>query len=139
MSEPSISRVLPVVALGGALGSLARWGVSEAVDGTGAVGDGFPWATFLVNVTGCLALGVLIGWLADRPSAPWWVRPLVALGFLGGFTTFSTYALDARDLSASGHSGQAALALVAGVAAGLLAVTAGLRVGRAAGGRGWVR
>ncbi len=127
--------VLGLVAMGGALGSLARWACAESFAGPGPAGGGFPWSTLLVNVVGSLALGVLAGWMERRPAAPWWLRPLLAVGVLGGFTTFSTYVLDARGLLAGGHGDVGALALVGGVLAGAGAVVVGLAVGRRAGSR----
>ena len=79
---------LVAVAVGGALGALLRWALELALP----VGDGWPWATLLANVLGSAALG----WLVvhdDRHRHPRWVRPAVGTGLLGGFTTFSTYAV----------------------------------------------
>ena len=79
---------LVAVAVGGALGALLRWALELALP----VRDGWPWATLLANVLGSAALG----WLVvhdDRHRHPRWVRPAVGTGLLGGFTTFSTYAV----------------------------------------------
>lgn len=106
-----------LVALGGATGSLARWAVAEAVPG--------PWATLVVNLSGCLLIGLLAGWLVVRHPR---LRLLVGIGFLGGYTTFSTHLLDAHLL---GDPLRAA-AYVGGTLAGcLLAAAVGLRAGRA--------
>ena len=75
-----------LAALGGALGALARWGVAEALP---ASPGGWPWATLLVNLTGCLLLGVLLAVLAARSPEPAWPRPFLAVGVLGGYTTYS--------------------------------------------------
>lgn len=118
--------VLAVIAVGGAVGAGLRHGVSSALPR--AAGD-FPWATLIVNVTGCLALGALmVVLLATRPHARY-LRPLLGVGLLGGWTTFSTYALEARDLLAGGHGGTAAAYLLGSVAAGLGAVQLGLLAG----------
>lgn len=102
--------VLAVVAGGGALGAAARYGVGLAWPHPPA---GFPWATFAINVVGCAALGFLVG-LLERLSAPHrLVRPFLGTGVLGGFTTFSTYAVDARELVDADRPG-VALAYVAG-------------------------
>ena len=70
------------VAAGGALGALSRYGVDTFVERrTEAV---FPWATFLINVSGCLAVGFLIAALVDRHRAPQWLRVGLVLGFCGG-------------------------------------------------------
>jgi fluoride exporter len=121
--------LLPVIAVGGALGSLARWGLANA----------FPhrlsevaWGTVIVNVAGSFLLGLLMALVLDVWSARRYVRPFVGVGVLGGFTTFSTYELDARGLVATGHP-VLALAYVGGsVLAGLVAVTVGVVAGRAA-------
>ncbi len=118
--------VLAVIALGGAVGAGLRYGVSEALPR--ASGE-FPWATLLVNLSGCLALGALIVvLLATRPASRY-LRPLLGVGVLGGYTTFSAYALEARDLLAGGHAGTAAVYLLGSVAGGLVAVQLGLLAG----------
>lgn len=118
--------VLAVIALGGAVGAGLRYGLSEAVPR--AAGE-FPWATLIVNVTGCLALGALmVVLLATRPASRY-LRPLLGVGLLGGYTTFSAYALEARDLLAGGHAGTAAAYLLGSVVAGLVAVQLGLLAG----------
>jgi CrcB protein len=116
------------VAVGGAIGSLARHVVSRAVF------ERWPWAlpagTALVNLAGCFAIGLLAGLIAsDRLilRAPW--REFVFVGLLGGFTTFSTFGLDSF-LMARGQPPAYAITNVVGqVAGGLLAVWAGYRIG----------
>jgi CrcB protein len=110
--------VLLAVAVGGALGAGARWGVSELVPAAG----GFPWPTLLVNVSGSLLLGVLMVLVVDVYETHHLVRPFLGVGVLGGFTTFSTYALETRDLLALGEYLLAAAYLVGSVVACLLAV-----------------
>jgi CrcB protein len=118
-----------LAALGGALGALARWGLASALPSSPA---GWPWATLLVNLTGCLLIGVLLAVLLARfPSSPW-MRPLLATGVLGGFTTYSTFAMDAVALVDAGRPGVAVGYVVATVLGGVLAVAGGLRLGRAA-------
>ena len=109
------------VAAGGALGSLGRWALAGALP---EAADGWPWGTLLVNVTGALAMGLLIAWLADRES-PAWVRPFAATGLLGGWTTYSAFALDAVTLSPVVAVGYVAATLVLGVGA----CAVGLRIG----------
>ena len=87
-------RVTLAVAAGGVLGALARHGVAEAWP---AAPTGFPWATFVVNVSGCLALGALMGWVAGREGAHPLVRPFLGTGLLGGYTTFSTYVVETQE------------------------------------------
>ena len=87
---------LPVVvwiALGGATGAVARYAVAQWIDLAS-----FPWATFAVNVTGSALIGLLIAAFAD---APWFAsvgRPLLVVGLLGAFTTFSTFSMDTLSL-----------------------------------------
>ena len=111
-------RELAAVAAGGAVGALARWAVGAVAPTT----DGFPWATLAVNVVGCFLLALLPTLLVVRR------RPLllVALGpgLLGGFTTLSAYAEEARGLVADGRAGLAAAYVLGPLAACLLAVAA---------------
>lgn len=112
--------LLVVVAAGGALGSLGRYAVAVALPHDPAE---LPVATLLVNVLGCLLLGVLVGgWPRAR-----WVRPFLGTGVLGGFTTFSAFALetdrliDRRPVIALAYVGLSLLLGLAGAAAGLRA------------------
>ncbi len=112
------------VALGGAVGSLGRFAISEGMNGRF-----HPWGTVLVNVVGSLALGFLVGrWGFDDPSAQ---RLGITVGLLGGFTTFSTFSVDAIRIWENGQ-GMAAFVMVAGtVLVGIGAATIGVLVGRA--------
>ncbi len=121
--------VLTVVAAGGALGALARFGVAE---GLPHAAGGFPWATFLVNVTGCFLLGLLMVLVLDVWPSYRLVRPFLGVGVLGGYTTFSTYALEARDLLATGHALTALGYVGCSLLAGLVAVAAGVAAMRTA-------
>jgi CrcB protein len=121
--------VLAVVAAGGALGSLGRWGLTLAFP---RHGDRFPWATFLTNVSGAVLLGVLMVFVLEVWSPSRLVRPFLGVGVLGGYTTFSTAMLDARGLLADRHA-QTALAYVAlSVALGIAGVWLGMLAARAA-------
>jgi len=115
--------ILAVIAAGGALGSLARWGLAAALPRRPG---GFPWATFLTNVTGCLLIGALMVLLAEAWPPSRYLRPFLGIGVLGGYTTFSTYVLDARNLLVTGHAGPAAAYLLGSLAVGLAAVWAGV-------------
>lgn len=107
-----------LVAVGGALGSLARWGLDELV--------ARPAATLIANVSGCLVLGLLSGWLlVHRPR----LRRFAGIGVLGGFTTFSTHLLDGRELIAGGDGVAAAAYVVATLGLCLAAAAGGLVVG----------
>ncbi|MFD9025315.1 fluoride efflux transporter FluC [Streptomyces parvulus] len=87
--------VVGVVALGGAVGAAARYGAVLWVPT--AVG-GFPWTTLVVNAAGCAVIGVFMVVISDVWAAHRLVRPFFGTGVLGGFTTFSTYAVDTRQL-----------------------------------------
>lgn len=120
-NRPHAWDLLLCVAFGGVLGAEARYGLSVAIPGT--VGS-FPWATVLVNVAGCLLIGVLMATLAElRPHRL--VRPFLGTGLLGGFTTYSTFAVDAEALIRARHPGQALGYVVVTLTCCLLAVVAG--------------
>nr|WP_221333552.1 CrcB family protein [Nocardia transvalensis] len=87
--------VLPVIAVGGGVGALARYGLAQWWP---TPAGGFPWVTFVTNVLGCFLIGVLMVAITDIWSPHPLVRPFLGVGILGGFTTFSTYANEARDL-----------------------------------------
>ena len=115
------SRDLALVAVGGALGAISRYAVGTAVPHAGA---GWPWATFCVNVTASLAIGVLAGWAYWRHTAHW-VRPLLMTGFLGGFSTYSTFAVDTITMAEAGSGGLAAAYVVVTLVVCVLAVGLG--------------
>ncbi|MGN5631706.1 fluoride efflux transporter CrcB [Streptomyces sp. AC154] len=93
--------VVAVVALGGAVGACARYGASLLWP-TGA--DGFPWTTLVVNVIGCAVIGVFMVVISEVWAAHRLVRPFFGTGVLGGFTTFSTYAVDIQRLVDGGRA-----------------------------------
>lgn len=113
-----------LVAAFGAAGALARYGVANAI-GT----RDLPVATFLVNVTGSFLLGVLVTWGASRVAAD--LNAALTVGFLGAYTTFSTFTVDATLLADDGRAGAAAAYVVASIAVGVAAAIAGVAVGRA--------
>lgn len=112
-----------LAALGGALGALARWGVATALPRDPG---GWPWATLLVNLTGCLLIGVLLAVLLSRFPASTWARPFLAVGVLGGYTTFSTFAVEAVQLGEAGTWLTAGGYLLASVLGGIGCVVLGL-------------
>jgi fluoride exporter len=120
--------LLGVIAAGGAAGALARYAASVLASPTV---DGFPWATFGVNITGCFLVGVLMAWLARRPKRGPLPRLFLGVGVLGGFTTFSTYTVEAEQLLADRQVLLALVYLFGTLAAALVAVTTGLAVVRA--------
>jgi CrcB protein len=87
--------VLVVIALGGGLGALARYGLTELLP---TAPGHVPWGTFVTNVSGCFLIGVLMVLISEVWSAHRLVRPFLGVGVLGGFTTFSTYAAEIRAL-----------------------------------------
>jgi fluoride exporter len=118
-----------VVALGGGLGALARYGIGRAWP---TPAGGFPWATFTINVVGCLLIGVLMVLITEVWSAHPLARPFLGVGVLGGFTTFSSYAVEIRGLLRPGMVPVAFAYLAGTVLAALLAVLAGAWLTRAA-------
>ncbi|SDO02568.1 CrcB family protein [Geodermatophilus sp. DSM 45219] len=111
-----------LAALGGALGALARWGVATALPHSPGA---WPWATLLVNLTGCLLLGALTAALAARVPEPGWVRPLLAVGVLGGYTTYSAFAVETVGMVEAGAPLLALAYVLGSVLGGVLAVAAG--------------
>jgi CrcB protein len=119
--------VLLAISAGGIGGTLARYGVARAL----SVGPGaFPWATFTVNVSGSFALGVLLTLLLLRWPTDRYAQPFVAVGFIGAYTTFSTFMVDIDVLGKDGHVVTALVYLAASLVAGLAAVTAGVLLTR---------
>jgi CrcB protein len=114
-------RIAGAVALGGVGGAGARWAVTLGIPWNPPA---FPWATMMVNLLGCVAIGLLLTlWTEGSPPA-WWVRPMVAVGFVGGFTTFSALAVEGVRLVEAGAPGVALSYVVASVVVGLLIVRA---------------
>ena len=89
------------IAIGGALGAMARYGVSTLVFDASA--QRFPYATLSVNVLGSFAMGFLFVIIAEKAMLPPVMRSMLMVGFLGAFTTFSTFSLDALGLWQNGH------------------------------------
>jgi CrcB protein len=117
-----------LVAIGGALGSMARYGVGLAA-GRLFPASGWPWGTVTVNIVGGLAMGLLVGWMGLRAgTSQETVRVFAAVGILGGFTTFSAFSVEtvlmierrAYGLSAA-YVGLSVVLAIAAVFAGLMA------------------
>jgi fluoride exporter len=115
------------IALAGGLGALMRYAVDGAV---GRRFAGFPWGTFVVNVTGALLLGFVFTLFMDRVEVAPWVRSTITIGFLGGYTTFSTLSLETYRLMEDGAWGLASANALGSLAAGILAVYVGVVLGR---------
>lgn len=120
-------RIPVVVALGGGTGSVLRYLVEQAVP---APPHGFPWATFAANVSGSLVLGLLMVYILEVWPPRRYLRPFVCVGVIGGFTTFSTYVAEVRDLAAAGLWSRADAYALTSLVAGLSAVWCGIVVGR---------
>jgi CrcB protein len=118
-----VSRIA-LVAVFGAAGALTRLGVSNAVGPRS-----FPWSTLLINITGSFALGVLVTWGVTKVSHD--LGSSLAVGFLGAYTTFSTFAVDATLLGDKGRVPAALVYVVLSVGVGIAAAVAGVALGRA--------
>lgn len=115
------------IALGGALGTLARYATTVALKPWSA---SFPYGTLAVNLLGCLLIGVLHGVFADRWIAREEIRLALLVGFLGGFTTFSTFALDNAIFIERGSMIRAAVNILASNILGVALVFAGFYLAR---------
>lgn len=119
---------LLLVGFGGALGSMLRFSVSTALHSL--VGRAFPWGTLFVNVTGSFVMGVVYVVLVERVAlGPEW-RSLLMVGLLGGYTTFSSFSIETLNLIEGGDLAKAAVNVLASVVVCLLAVWAGVILGR---------
>lgn len=119
--------IVGAVGIGGAFGAVARYAVSLGIPTTTG---GFPWSTFIVNVTGSAVLGLLLVLLVERFPRGALARPIVGTGVIGAYTTFSTFEVDAVNLVRAGHAATAVIYVVASVITGLLvcwAAVAGVR------------
>ncbi|MGM9519713.1 MAG: fluoride efflux transporter CrcB [Phascolarctobacterium sp.] len=120
---------LMMIALGGALGAVSRFLLGNAV--SKAVGSALPYGIFVINVIGCFAMGLLMTLIVDREMLPAAWRLFLCVGFLGGFTTFSSFGYEALMLLSEGRL-LALMAYVGGsVALGLVAAGLGVLCARA--------
>jgi CrcB protein len=126
-SRDAILSILAAVAAGGALGAAARYLASERWP---TAPGGLPLTTAAINVVGSAAIGVLMVVVSERWPHRRLVRPFLGTGVLGGFTTFSTYAVDVQHLATGGQPLRAALYLVATPVLALLAAAVGSRAAR---------
>ena len=117
------------IAAAGAVGSLARYGLSIAVQR--ACGGGFPWGTLAVNLLGCFLFGLLWCLAAERQALGPHVRLVVLVGFFGAFTTFSTFAFDSVELLRAARWGAFALNVLAQNLLGIAGVVLGAALARA--------
>lgn len=117
------------IGVGGAIGAMARHGVGAV--SLRLLGPNFPWGTLTVNVAGSIGMGFFIAWLVAREPHTSVMRAFVATGVLGGFTTFSTFALDAVTLWRDKSLSVAGAYVAASVILSLAGLFAGLAAGRA--------
>ncbi|WP_173266049.1 fluoride efflux transporter FluC [Streptomyces pacificus] len=120
-------RLLAAVALGGLLGGTARYGLALAFPTPAGT---FPLTTFAVNVSGAFLLALLLVYLVEVRRRSGSVRPFAAVGFLGSYTTYSTWMFDTERLLGGGHCTLAVLNVLGSLLAGLAATALGLAVGR---------
>ena len=135
MPQPSFLAASLLVTFGGGFGAWLRFLVGRAwVAAIGPIrASAFPWGTLTVNVLGSLLMGLLVGWLARHGSHGEATRLLLAVGVLGGFTTFSSYSLDVVVLSERGQLGLAAFYTGISVIAGVMSLLLGLSIMRKVG------
>ena len=117
-----------LVFLGAGLGGVLRHGVNV---GCGRLcGTEFPWGILIINVTGCLAMGLIAGWLAFKAQIAWSqdIRLFLTTGVLGGYTTFSAFSLDFATLWERGAQGHAIIYVLASVVLSLAAIFVGLTI-----------
>ncbi|MCA2214429.1 fluoride efflux transporter FluC [Jidongwangia harbinensis] len=124
-ARPHAGPVVAAVSAGGALGALARHAIATAWPHRP---DAFPWATWTVNVSGCLLIGVLMALVTHRWPDRRLIRPFLGVGLLGGYTTFSTSVVDVQQAVAHGAPLIALGYLGATVGGALLAVWLGAAV-----------
>ncbi|HMK63802.1 MAG TPA: fluoride efflux transporter CrcB [Acidimicrobiales bacterium] len=117
------------VGVAGFFGALARYGLDGVVSRW--AGGGFPWGTLVVNLSGCFLVGLLTTLLTERLMPHPTIRIAVTVGFVGAYTTFSTFAYESLRQVQDGAVGLAAVNVAASVALGVLAAWAGVVAGRA--------
>ncbi len=118
---------LALIAVGGSLGALARYGVSTLV--YHLAGETFPWGTLLVNLSGSFLIGMFLELFDTAVVPPVW-RSFFTIGFLGAYTTFSTYTLETVNLLRDGELRLAAVNVLASNIAGIIFVLAGIASAR---------
>lgn len=119
-----ILRSILFVGIGGGIGCVLRYLVGVVVGRYFQAS--WPQATFVVNMAGCLLIGMLVGWLGRQGTNAAELRSLLVTGFCGGFTTYSAFALENVQLLQSGHAGLVAAYVAASIIGGILLVCAGM-------------
>jgi CrcB protein len=120
-------RTAVAVAIASALGGVSRYLLGGWL---ARAGPSFPWETLLINVSGSFALGVLFTLLVEVVASAVWLRAALLIGFLGSYTTFSTFELESFRLIEDGAYGAALANLIGSLVAGLVAVYAGIVLAR---------
>ncbi len=126
VAQETMMKSILIVFFGGGVGSAFRYLTSLMTDKY--IQNAFPWATFLVNVFGCLIIGILIGFFTKQQVESTDLKLLFVTGFCGGFTTFSAFALENIKLFQSGNSLLALLYIALSVLLGILAVWTGMMI-----------
>jgi CrcB protein len=122
-------RTIVAIALAGALGALARYGLDGFVSRRAP--SAFPWGTFVVNISGSFVLGLAFTLLTEHLTPAPWLRGAITIGFLGAYTTFSTLTLETYRLLEDGAVGLALANILGSAGGGLVAVYLGIVAGRA--------
>ena len=115
------------ISAGGVLGTGARYALERVIH---TAPGSFPWSTFTVNVSGSFILGVLLTLIVERWPPDRYVRAFAVIGFLGAYTTFSTYTVEAVILAKDHHADIALAYVIASLVVGLVAVFAGMVLAR---------
>lgn len=116
-------RTVIAIAVAGAAGALARYGLDGLI--TRRAPSAFPWGTLAVNLSGCFLLGFVFTLTTEQLTTAPWLRSAVTIGFLGAYTTFSTWSFETYRLVEDGALGLAAANALGSLAAGLVAVYLG--------------
>ncbi len=120
--------VVLAVAVGGSLGALTRYGLDALIEQH--VEAVFPWSTFAINVSGCFLNGLAVAIVVDGLGAPPWLSRGLVVGFLGAYTTFSTFAAETYELTEVSHGALAIANVASSAAVGVAAFALGQHVGR---------
>ena len=119
-----------LVAAGGAIGSLSRYGVEHLLPTFDPTAPAFPWAIFALNLAGSMLLGAVLGLAEIRGDRPAWMRPLVGIGFCGSFTTLSTVSIECVQMLEGSHAMLAATYLAASFGGGVMLAWLGAAIVR---------
>jgi CrcB protein len=122
-------RAVVAVAVAGSLGALARYGLDGFV--SRRTRGAFPWGTFVVNISGAFVIGLVFTLATERWGLAPWLRSALTIGFLGAYTTFSTFSFETYRLAVDRAYGLAAANMLGSCAAGLAAVYVGVALARA--------